>query len=176
MKPSQASLRSHDVCVALQLVASPVFSYRELARDVGLSVGEAHNSVKRLEQARLFLPEAGGVNTTALLKLLVHGVPYVFPGRLGAESQGVPTAHSGPALAEHLPAVDAIVWPSADGKARGSSLVPLCASAPEFVDSNEVLYRWLTLVDALRVGRARDRRLAEEMLARELSQQGARCG
>jgi hypothetical protein len=174
MKPTQASLRPHDVCVALQLVASPDFSYRELAEDVGLSLGEAHNSVKRLEQARLFLPQAGGVNTTTLLKLLVHGVPYVFPGRPGPDTQGVPTAHSGPALAEHLPADDAIVWPSADGKARGSSLVPLCASAPEFVNSNTRLYRWLTLVDALRVGRARDRRLAEELLAREFSQQGAR--
>ena len=171
MSVSQISLRPHDVCVALQLVLTPRFSYRELARDVGLSLGEAHNSVKRLEQARLFLPEPGMVNIPALLELLVHGVPYVFPGQIGPDVQGVPTAHSGPVLAKHLSGADTIVWPSANGDVRGQALVPLCASAPELVRHNEALYRWLTLVDALRVGRARDRRLAEEILRGELRQQ-----
>lgn len=171
MNLSQTSLRPHDMCVALQLVLTPAFSYRELAHDVGLSLGEAHNSVKRLEQARLFLPEPGSVNVPALLALLVHGVPYVFPGQLGPDTQGVPTAHSGPALADELSRADAIVWPSADGAIRGQALVPLCASAPDLVRHNEALYRWLTLVDALRVGRARDRRLAEEILRGEVGRE-----
>ena len=170
MSPSQISLRPHDMCVALQLVLTPSFSYRELAHDVGLSLGEAHNSVKRLEQARLFMADPGRVNVSALLELLVHGVPYVFPGQLGPDTQGVPTAHSGPALAERLSGVDAVVWPSADGEVRGQALVPLCASAPDLVKRNEALYRWLTLVDALRVGRARDRSLAGDLLKRELQQ------
>lgn len=168
MSPSQISLRPHDICVALQLVLTPGFSYRELAHDVGLSLGEAHNAVKRLEQARLFIPDPGRVNVPALLELLVHGVPYVFPGQLGPDTQGVPTAHSGPALVEHLSGVDVIVWPSADGEIRGQALAPLCASAPDLVQRNEALYRWLTLVDALRIGRARDRGLAEGILRDEL--------
>ena len=45
---------------------------------------------------------------------------------------------------------------------------PLCASAPDLVQRNEELYRWLTLVDALRVGRARDRSLAGDILEQEL--------
>jgi hypothetical protein len=167
---TQISLRPHDVCVALQLVLTPRFSYRELAKDVGLSLGAVHSSAKRLEQARLFLPEAGKVNVSALVNLLVHGVPYVFPGQLGPETQGVATARSGPALARHLPGSDAIVWPSAEGDVRGQALVPLCASAPELVQKNEALYRWLTLADALRVGEDRERRLAEEILRSELAQ------
>jgi len=169
MSRSQMALRPHDVCVALQLVLTPSFSYRELAQYVGLSLGETHNSVKRLEEARLFMAAAGGVNVPALLELLVHGVPYVFPGRLGPDIQGVPTAHSGPALAERLSGVDVIVWPSANGGIRGQALVPLCASAPDLAQRNPVLYRWLTLVDALRVGRARDRSLATDILRHELS-------
>ncbi|MCA1791586.1 MAG: hypothetical protein LC667_17570, partial [Thioalkalivibrio sp.] len=102
--------------------------------------------------------------------LLVHGVPYVFPGQLGPDTQGVPTAHSGPALVERLSGADAIVWPSADGEMRGQALVPLCASAPDLVQGNAALYRWLTLVDALRVGRARDRSLAKDILREELQQ------
>lgn len=170
MNASQISLRPHDVCVALQLVLTPTFSYRSLAQDVGLSLGEAHNSVKRLEIARLFLSNAGGVNVPALLELLVHGVPYVFPGQLGAETQGVPTAYSGPVLQERLSGVDSIVWPSAEGQMRGLALVPLCAAAPAMLQNNEALYRWLTLVDALRVGRARDRRIAEEVLKQEIQE------
>jgi len=171
MSLSQISLRPHDVCVSLQLVLTPKFSYRELARDVGLSLGEAHNSVKRLEQARLFLADPGSVNLPALSELLVHGIPYVFPGQLGPDTRGIPTAHSGPALAKRLSGADAIVWPSCEGDIRGHALVPLCASAPDFVRQNPELYRWLTLVDALRVGRARDRRLAEEILRGELERQ-----
>jgi hypothetical protein len=171
MSPSQISLRPHDICVALQLVLTPSFSYRELAHDVGLSLGEAHNSAKRLEQARLFMADPGRVNVPALLDLLVHGVPYVFPGQLGPDTQGVPTAHSGPALAERLSGVDVIVWPSADGEIRGQALVPLCASAPDLVQRNEALYRWLTLVDALRIGRARDRSLARDILKEELQRE-----
>jgi hypothetical protein len=172
MSFSQVSLRPHDICVALQLVLTPEFSYRDLARDVGLSLGEAHNSVKRLQQARLFIADLGKVHVPALLELLVHGVPYVFPGQLGPDTQGVPTAHSGPALADQISSVDATVWPHIDGEVRGQSLVPLCASAPDLARRNQDLYRWLTLVDALRVGRARERRLADEILRREIRQGG----
>jgi hypothetical protein len=33
---------------------------------------------------------------SALADFLVHGVPYAFPGELGAQVGGVPTAHAGP--------------------------------------------------------------------------------
>jgi len=165
---SPISLRAHDVCVALQVVLTPRFAYRDLARSVGLSLGESHNSVKRLELARLLMPHQGSVNTSALLEFLVHGVPYAFPGTLGPESQGVPTAHSGPVLGEILPALDSIVWPSGEGRARGLSLTPLCGHAPSMLQSNPALYRWLTVVDALRIGRARDRQIARDVLHAEL--------
>jgi len=37
-------------------------------------------------------------------------------------------------------------------------------------ERNQRLYRWLTVVDALRIGRARDRSLARDVLSRELSE------
>ena len=165
---SPVSLRQHDVCVALQVVLTPRFSYRELARSVGLSLGESHNSIKRLELARLFMSHQDMVNIPSLLEFLVHGVPYVFPGALGPESQGVPTAHSGPVLSEIVPGMDSVVWPSVEGGARGLSLTPLCRQAPLMARSNQALYRWLTIVDALRIGRARDRKVARDVLHDEL--------
>ena len=168
MSRQAISLRPHDVCVALQLVLTPRFAFRDIAEAVGLSVGESHNSVGRLEVARLFQSHQDKANVPALLEFLVNGVPYAFPGVLGPETRGVPTAHFGPAF-ESMSSVDPVVWPSARGRARGLGLPPLCKSAPELTDRNEVLYRWLTVVDALRIGRARDRGFARDLLKRELT-------
>ena len=162
------ALRPHDVCVLLQLALTPEVPFRELARLVGQSLGEAHNATKRLEISRLYLSHRREVNKPAAIEFLVSGVPYVFPGELGPETRGVPTAHSGPVLKEIVPSPNVIVWPSVHGGARGLALIPLCAAAPETVDSNPPLYRWLTIVDALRVGRARERSLARRALEAEL--------
>lgn len=162
------SLRPHDVCVALQIALQPEFTFRSLAQDVGLSVGECHNAAGRLEKARLYLPHRRSINREALSRFLQDGVPYAFPGLLGAETRGVPTAHSGPALRDRFVEDQPIVWPWDEGRARGSALAPLCKSAPALKTSNPQLYDLLTLVDALRIGRARERQTASEMLAAHL--------
>ncbi len=162
------SLKPQDVCVILQLTLTPHATFRELAARVGQSLGEVHNGSKRLEAARLYLSHRKEVNRVALLEFLVSGVPYAFPGEWGPETRGVATAHSGPALRDSFESPNAIVWPSADGDIRGLSLIPLCSGAPKTVKSNPELYRWLTIVDALRVGRARERRVATDLLEQEI--------
>jgi hypothetical protein len=47
-------------------------------------------------------------------------------------------------------------------------LVPLYRSAPDAALRDPALYEWLALVDALRSGKARERRMAGEELARRL--------
>jgi DNA-binding Lrp family transcriptional regulator len=162
------SLRPHDVCVLLQFALSPEVTFRELAECVGLSLGEAHNATKRLEVARLVSSSGGIINRTACIEFLVSGVQYVFPGILGPEVRGVPTAHCGPVLRDRLQPGDMVVWPSAKGDARGFLLVPLCQGAPDTATTNPSLYSWLTVVDAIRIGRARERKLAREYLEEEL--------
>ncbi len=173
MKRQPLALRPHDVCVALQLALTPDLPFRDLAKSVSVSLGEAHNATQRLRSARLVLPNKMGVNRPALLEFLLHGVPYAFPGNLGPIARGVPTAHSGPVLGEYFPPVDPIVWPHHGGKARGAALTPLCRDAPEMVSRNPDLYRILTLVDALRVGRAREKRLGQELLQSALNTRAA---
>lgn len=168
MSSQPLALRPHDVCVALQLAITPKTTFRDLAQAVGVSVGEAHNAAKRLEVARLFMGDLREVNRRALQEFLVSGVPYAFPGELGPEVRGVPTAYSGPALADEMASPHTVVWPSVHGRLRGLSLTPLCPSAPETIETSPELYRLLTLVDALRVGRARDRNLAQRLLETEL--------
>lgn len=167
-RSSPSSLKPHDVCVALQFALSPNTTFRELAENVGLSLGEAHNATQRIEAARLILPDRGPVNKQGLLEFLFSGVPYSFPAALGPETRGVPTAHSGPVLRGVADSLEQVVWPSVRGNVRGLSVEPLCKGAPEMPEKNPRLYAWLTVVDALRVGRARDRHMAQEYLQEEL--------
>ena len=53
-----------------------------------------------------------------------------------------------------------LVWPDPEGSARGQSIEPLYKSVPRAARNNQRLYESLALVDALRCGSTRDRRLA----------------
>ena len=168
MDAHPSALKPHDVCVGLQLVLTPSAPFREIAERTGLSLGEAHNSTKRLQASHLLLPHRREVNRRPFLDFLMHGVPYVYPGELGPETQGIPTGYSAPAFSGRILAHEAIVWPSLKGEVRGSALAPLCKKAPTFPETNPDLYRWLTVVDAMRVGRSRERDLSQRLLEEEI--------
>ena len=87
-----------------------------------------------------------------------------FPRTRAVRLEGVPTAHSAGALAAEFGRTDPCVWPSAEGRARGASVMPLYPSAPATADRNPGLYELLTLVDVLRLGRARERARAKVIL------------
>jgi len=171
MNRQPLALRPHDICVLLQYSLSPKVPFRELSKLVGISLGEAHNATKRLEASRLIRPGGGAVNASGSLEFLVSGVPYAFPGILGPEARGVPTAHCGPVLRNDLRSGEMVVWPSVKGAARGFSLIPLCQSAPDTAERNQPLYSLLTVVDAIRIGRARERKLAKEFLRKHFARE-----
>ncbi len=160
----QPVLRPADVGVALSLVAYPGASYDQLHDVLGISRSNAHAAVRRLRQAGLIRQDERVVVRSNLLEFLVHGVRYAFPGFLGASARGVPTSHAGPVLSHDIVAEDAVVWPSADGSVVGRSLSPLVPKAAELPERFPNVYALMTLVDALRVGRIRERRLAAERL------------
>ena len=60
------------------------------------------------------------------------------------------------------------VWPSAKGTMRGQSILPLYPSVPDAVNNDNQLHELLSLVDALRIGKARERKLAIEELTNRL--------
>jgi len=164
----QKSMRAVDVGVALRLEHWPDEHYENLAGALSLSLSASHRSVQRLQLSGLLLPGSRRVNRSALLEFLVHGARYAFPPSLGAEVRGVPTAGSLPWLGEQLPEGLNAVWPSADGSLRGPALVPLYGGAPAAALRDERLHRLFALVDALRIGQARDRKIAETMLRKLL--------
>src|SRR5262249_40587151 len=98
-----------------------------------------------------------------------HGIPFVFPVSPGSIALGMPTAHAALPLSVRLVGAEPYVWPTGVGKAQGRSVEPLHPAVPAAAAADGDLYAALALVDALRVGRTRDRRLAVEELERLLA-------
>ena len=170
------------VCIRLALPNHPSeWTYPELAERLKLSVSEANAATHRAAASGL-LTSAGGRGKkprpirASLLTFLEGGVPFAFYAQLGELVRGVPTAHWAPPLSEQLASSSEsmVVWPSAKGNARGQSLTPLYRTVPQAAAQDESLYAALALVDSLRIGRQRERRLAMKELHRLLgSDRGA---
>ena len=171
--PDIQSLKPVDLAVGLRLAEAPEAKYDQLSADLGISASTAHAAVRRLQVAGLLRPGSRAVNRLAFQEFLEHGVRYAFPAQPGAEVRGVPTAHAGPPLAGHIVAEDVLVWPTASGSAVGRAVAPLYRRAVELPERCPSVYESLTLVDALRVGRARERKLAAEALRQKLQAKAA---
>lgn len=152
------TLRSLDVLVVLKLAASPdaPMSYKELGESVGVSPSQAHAAVRRAREARL-LNESMGVRRRSVAEMLVGGVRYFIPAREGAESRGMATSYGAAPIKELFGEFERVpVWPTVEGGARGPSVEPIYPTAPLAAQKDEALYRLLAMVDAIRVGRARE--------------------
>ncbi len=163
-------MKSQDVVVLCKLFAlqkeGAKWTYAQLSEGTNLSVGEVHASVKRLKVARLYNDHERRVIVSAMEEFLIHGVKYAFPGEMGSRERGIPTSHSAPVF---LGAIiqsdeDMYVWPHAKGKMKGLVIKPLSDGAASAALKDRQLYDMLALVDALRVGRARERNIAEAKL------------
>ena len=155
--------------MACQLASTPTAGFAELSDFIGLSTGECHNAVRRLEMAGLLNPGSRRPVVELLIRFLVHGVPHAFPAVIGPAAVGVPTAQSAPVFKDLVVSDEAYVWPDVDGTARGLALLPLFPKAAMTVRRNRRLYEALAAIDALRVGQARERKLAEELLRARLA-------
>jgi len=140
-----------------------------------MSASEINAGVKRALRARLLVQLGEGKqprpNRKAIEEFLIHGVKYAFPPDHGSIVRGMKTSYAVSPLADQLVQddVNPPVWPYAEGKDRGPSLSPLYRSAPMAAEQDPVLYELLSLVDAIRDGRAREREIAENMLMQRLN-------
>lgn len=168
--------KPQDIVIALKLCLSGVDrSFAVLAGELGMSASEVHGACSRLIEARLLDPETRRPRRKALQEFLRSGVPYAFPAQLGELTRGVPTAWAAPAMAGKVSVDDAVipVWPDPDGAKQGAAVEPLYRSVPVAAKNDPALYDLLALVDALRIGRARERKFAEQELERLLSHEPA---
>lgn len=164
--------KPQDVVVALKLcLGGARRSYAEMGQQLGMSASEVHAAVHRLGDARLVDPDTQDVRREAFRNFLVHGVPYAFPASPKEVTRGMPTAWAAPVLSGKLSASEQIppVWPDPEGSVQGASVQPLYSSVPGAARRDPALYDLLALVDALRIGRARERNLAEKEITDRLN-------
>jgi hypothetical protein len=170
----QQIMSPHDIVVLLKIIANgdEAWQQKPMAEALGISQSEVSKSVHRSKYAGLLDHTGKRVMRMALMDFLQYGLRYAFPQMPGAMVRGVPTAHSAPPLNREIQSSEAYVWPYGKGSVRGQSITPLHPGVPEAALKDPVLYELLALIDALRVGRARERQLAVEELKKRLKIEG----
>jgi hypothetical protein len=168
-------LKPQDLLVLFKQAAHSgrAWTYAALGDALGMSASQVHRSVQRCIGAGLAVStgrgEWHGVRE-ALLEFSVHGVRYAFPAKLGVARRGVPTSFGALPLSAEISSAssEVPVWPYPDGQVRGPSLSPLHRHVPVAALADPALYQYLALLDALRIGRSRERALAERLLSDRL--------
>ena len=165
-------LKPRDIVVLLKVkISKNRWTYKELAKSLGISASEVHVSLKNCDQSGLYVDRSRRVLNSSLKEFLIHGIRYSFPAKPGALVQGIPTAHSADPLKGMLMVNEenAYVWYSGNGQTRGQAIEPLHKCVPQAVQKDLELYQLLSLVDGLRVGRAREQDFAAEELGRMIA-------
>jgi hypothetical protein len=167
----QKVMRPQDILVLLKIVAlgDQPWYHHNLADALFMSQSEVSLSLSRSRYAGLIDGTRKKVMSLALMELLQYGIRYVFPQQPGPVVRGVPTAHSAPPLKDLISSNEQYVWPAATGSDRGQSIIPIYPSVPNAVKLDEILYSMLVLLDAIRVGKAREREMAIDMLKKQFN-------
>ncbi len=158
-----------DVLIMVKLAISrqPGWSYAGLAKELRMSSSMVHSGIARSSKAHLFDQYRKRPRNKALEEFLIHGVKYAFPAEIGSMTRGIPTAYASPAFVNHISydrGGEIYVWPHPEGNHRGLSFSPLYGSVPYIVMDDEQLHYALGLVDAIRLGRSREVKHAEDLL------------
>lgn len=150
-------LKSQDILLLCKLVVSESpesLKQKDLSQTLGLNQSEISTGYNRLNEVHLL--EGKNPNRYEALQFLLHAVQFFFPARHTGISLGMPTALSAPPLKKmlHKEANNEIVWAHSKGNTRGIGFAPIHKSVPYACETDEKLYRLMTLIDALRIERS----------------------
>lgn len=166
-------MRPQDIAILLYLVDLNTTNWKimDIANALSISQSEVSEALHRCQIAKLIDKKRKKVFRNSLLEFVIHGLKYVFPIVPGPLTRGVPTAHAAFPLNEKIvQGSESFVWPCAEGEHRGQEILPLYKSIPTVVGDKPGFYALLSLCDALRVGRAREVKLAQEELTDRILQ------
>lgn len=164
-------MRPQDIVVLLKIISMQNQEWRniDIANALNLSPSEVSEALNRSKIAKLIDVKKKTVNPNAFKEFLIYGLKYVFPVGPGAIVRGIPTAHSAPPISEHISqSKDIYVWPYAKGTKRGQAIEPLYKTIPEVAQRDKSFYALLVITDTLRVGRAREIKIAIEELEKRM--------
>lgn len=165
---SHNGMRPQDIVVLLKIltISDLQWQYRDLSSSLFISVSEISESLNRSHMAGLIDESKRKVYRQSLMEFIQYGLHYVFPQIPGRMVTGIPTAHSYSFYASKFASDLSYVWPDEDGHIRGLSIEPLHKGVVRAVQKDEELYKLLASIDIVRVGRARELKVAIEELKR----------
>jgi len=172
-------IKPQDIVVLAKLLAQSKekWSQNSLAFELCLSPSQINSAFKRLVMSGLITPYHPPNKPKPIIQaceeFFAHALKYIFPAKLGEIARGIATSYSGPSLKKQIiSGSDPIpVWPYGQGDERGVTLKPLYSSVPESVSKHPdpIFYDLLTLIDAIRSGRAREKQLAIQKISEILN-------
>jgi hypothetical protein len=179
------SLKPQDLVLAVWLAVGNQNAVATLAATgaaLHLSASQVHAAAGRGRAARLLTTvdatkrgTSVEVHRANLLEFLIYGVKYVYPAERMGDTRGIPTSSSAEIFrSEFLKPEPGLVWPHHLGKTRGEGILPLHRSIPEIASDRpggSPFHDVFALVDALRIGNARERGFAVKRLPALISSQ-----
>lgn len=169
-------LKPVDLLVGLKILTSKKQNWTQMgiAAELCISSSQVNGAIKQLIEGNLFTLRQGKPQPVyaALKEFILFGAPYCFPVKEMELTVGIPTAYAAEPLSYEIAlGSDPIpVWPYPQGKSRGVALEPLHRNVPkalsQFPDSD--LHELLVLLDAIRIGRAREKKMAQKLLTKKL--------
>jgi hypothetical protein len=154
------------------------YSLRELERTTGVSKSQISLSMRRCEGVGLLRPDRKtllpSVNMQGLSEFIFYGLGYVFPAKPMELTRGITTGIAAPVLQGKLFSSGDLpwVWSDARGKTKGQSIEPIYKTVPFAVKRDPLLYALLALVDSIRCGNNRERKMAFELFQEIVSSKG----
>ncbi|MBO0592919.1 hypothetical protein I2486_16060 [Cellulophaga sp. E16_2] len=163
-------MKPQDIVVLAKIIAMGNDGYIQmlLAQTLFMSQSEISSSLKRSAYAGLLINKGNEVERKLFFEFIKYGLSYVFPVHPGPLVRGTATAHSAPPLELEFVSDEKYVWPYAKGYSRGQSITPLYPTVPQAAILDENLHELLSLFDAVRAGRAREKNRALEILEQRL--------
>ncbi|MGH2834129.1 MAG: hypothetical protein ACRDK2_15260 [Solirubrobacteraceae bacterium] len=146
---------------------------RELAGRLHVDHTLVHRALKRSEAAGLYTASYKQVNRANFEELMTHAGRFIAPARLGELTRGVPAAWAAEPISTiiHQPEQEPPpVWPAALGAVRGQALEPLHPAAVQASQDTPALASLLSIIDSLRAGDIRVRKVAAQALHKTLKQ------
>lgn len=149
---------------------------RQLASMLHVDHTLVHRALKRAEAAGLYAPGAKAVQRANFEALMTHAGRFIAPARLGELTRGVPAAWAAEPISTIIrqPTQEPPpVWPDARGRVRGQALEPLHPAAVQASRESPALARLLSIIDSLRAGDVRVRKVAANSLHETLRRTAA---
>lgn len=165
-------VKDADIYVLAGLLAQhEQWSYRSLAERLRVPHPVVQRALARAKGADLYSAGRREVHLPHFEEFAVHALRFVAPAQLGALVPGVPAAWAAEPMASAIRSSGEEpppVWPHAQGRVRGQAIEPLHPAAPEAVEDWPELGELLALLDSLRAGDARVRKVAGDLLSERL--------